>query len=234
MYCIKIKEGNYMKIFIILLCFVLVGCSKQEIENKIDNNESIQEKNMYTIEKELLYGEPLKNYKEEFKNIIDAVKVKYPDFKEEDYLVYYLNHTHIESSQSFRQIEFTYAIDGYIVTNSSITVFYENGEITSIGDSSVQIKEVELNKINNSIKEFESNKKEIISKKIPDLYKEEVILNSDYTLSNEGLSDNILEFKEFYKYDYNTDKLKYEIEITKFNIKIPEVTYMDVREIVLN
>lgn len=231
------KGVDYMKfnsLFIILLCLILVGCTNQKTENNVVNNEKNQEKSIYTINKELLYGEPLKNYIEEFKIITDAVKKKYVDFKEEDYLVYYLNHTHIANSESFRQIGFIYAINGNIVTNSSITVFYENGEITDIGDSGVQIKDVNLDEINNSIKEFEFNKKELIERKIPDLYKEEVVLNDDFTLSNEGLNNNVLEFKEFYKYDYNTNKLRYEIEITRFNVKIPDVTYMEVKEIALN
>lgn len=91
-------------------------------------------------------GDKLVDYKDEFKIIIDAVKEKYSNFKEEDYLVFYLNEERIEDS-NFRIISFVYAIDGYIRTNSSITVVYENNKIDSIETSGVDVKYVDIDKL---------------------------------------------------------------------------------------
>lgn len=222
-----------MKILIILLSLILTGCERHKDVEKLEyDKKEVKEKNIYNIEKKLLYGEPLINYKEEFKIITDEVKKEYPHFKEGDYVVYYLNADRFGTD--FRMVSFNYVINGYIITNSSITVDYEYKKITSIGNSGVSIKEVDADELNNYVLNFKTNKKEIISKKVPDLYKEEVLLNEDYTLKKEGLSDNIKDFDEFFKYDYNTGELKYSIEITKFNLKIPDIEYMDVIDVRLN
>jgi len=217
-----------LSLLLVISCIALLGCNNQnDIQKNNDNvNEISNEKSIYTIDKKLL-GEPLKNYIEEFKVIIDAVKEKYSYFREEDYLVFYINIDRMGSD--YRTMTFVYAIDGYIRTNSSIGVDYENGEITLIGTSGVKIKDVDMNKINKDINNFETNKKELIEKKVPYLYKNEVMINDDYTLKNEGLSENVLEFEEFYRYDFNTEKLIYEIDITNAGPNNSE--YVDAKEI---
>lgn len=222
-----------VKIFLIFLCLIICGCEKNEYANEDynDGSTNIVEKNIYTIEKEELSREPLKNYVEEFKEIIDAVKKEYPDFNENDYLVNYLNRTHTSSDNSFRQITFIYAINNSILTNSTITIFYSNGKITDISTSNIEKKEIDVDKINDRISKFELNKKEIISKEVPALYKNDVILNSDNSLSNKELNDDVINFKEFYFYDFNEEKLIYKIEITKINQKIQDLEYMITKEI---
>lgn len=197
-----------LSVIVLLFCFILVGCSR---EDEIKREDKEEEKSIYTINK-VLMGDKLVDYKDEFKIIIDAVKEKYSNFKEEDYLVFYLNEERIEDS-NFRIISFVYAIDGYIRTNSSITVVYENNKIDSIETSGVDVKYVDIDKLNDKIKQFELKKKDIIKDKLPNLYKKDVIINGDYTLSKDGLSDNIGELNEYYFYDFSNNKLLYKIEI---------------------
>lgn len=160
-----------LSVIALLFCFILVGCSRED-EIKLKDKE--EEKSIYTINK-VLMGDKLVDYKDEFKIIIDAVKEKYSNFKEEDYLVFYLNEERIEDS-NFRIISFVYAIDGYIRTNSSITVVYENNKIDSIETSGVDVKYVDIDKLNDKIKQFELKKKDIIKDKLPNLYKKDVII----------------------------------------------------------
>ena len=179
-----------LSVIVLLFCFILVGCSR---EDEIKREDKEEEKNIYTINK-VLMGDKLVDYKDEFKIIIDAVKDRIED-------------------SNFRIISFVYAIYGYIRTNSSITVVYENNKIDSIETSGVDVKYVDIDKLNDKIKQFELKKKDIIKDKLPNLYKKDVIINGDYTLSKDGLSDNIGELNEYYFYDFSNNKLLYKIEI---------------------
>ena len=80
-----------LSVIALLFCFILVGCSR---EDEIKREDKEEEKSIYTINK-VLMGDKLVDYKDEFKIIIDAVKEKYSNFKEEDYLVFYLNEERI-------------------------------------------------------------------------------------------------------------------------------------------
>ena len=146
-----------LSVIALLFCFILVGCSR---EDEIKREDKEEEKSIYTINK-VLMGDKLVDYKDEFKIIIDAVKEKYSNFKEEDYLVFYLNEERIEDS-NFRIISFVYAIDGYIRTNSSITVVYENNKIDSIETSGVDVKYVDIDKLNDSMNKLASDLKQAV------------------------------------------------------------------------
>lgn len=164
------------------------------------------------------------NYSNEsIKQIIDIIKKDDIEFNIEDYK---LTYNIINEKEGFGQIFLRYYINKKIETNKEYVVtIYDNivDDITLAGvkkSNISKIKEIEEEKLYTRVAEFEKNKKkESLYNEIQKLYGEtyKVNINNILTSNNEinlkTINSNIQEYKEKYYYDYNIDKLSYQVII---------------------
>ena len=118
-------------------------------------------------------------------------------------------------------IQFVYYISEKIRTNKVYTITFDEYKVTNIYLGGVRkenidnVNKVDMGNIKTKISNFEENKAVIVKSKIEKFYKKTPILNIDNSLSKLNLSDNVIDFEEYYRYDFNTNKLSYIVDITE-------------------
>lgn len=163
---------------------------------------------------ETINGEYLSDYTNVFDDVINTIKEKDKDFNPNDYRL-----TLGATSKNLHFVYFTYYIDN-IETNKVYIIDFKDGEVIDINLAG--IKEENLNNIDvvdknillDKIKEFENNKKAFVNNELSEfLENKKMSINKDGKLNIKN--NNIISFNEKYYYDYNNDKLVYELIITE-------------------
>lgn len=161
---------------------------------------------------ETINGEYLSDYTNVFDDVINTIKEKDKDFNPNDYRL-----TLGATSKNLHFVYFTYYIDN-IETNKVYIIDFKDGEVIDINLAG--IKEENLNNIDvvdknillDKIKEFENNKKAFVNNELSEfLENKKMSINKDGKLNIKN--NNIISFNEKYYYDYNNDKLVYELTI---------------------
>lgn len=161
---------------------------------------------------ETINGEYLSDYTNVFDDVINTIKEKDKDFNPNDYRL-----TLGATSKNLHFVYFTYYIDN-IETNKVYIIDFKDGEVIDINLAG--IKEENLNNIDvvdknillDKIKEFENNKKAFVNNELSEFPEnKKMSINKDGKLNIKN--NNIISFNEKYYYDYNNDKLVYELTI---------------------
>ena len=161
--------------------------------------------------------EDLKKYENEFKSIIEEIKIYDEDFNINDYKVVYRI---IGENEGFGYINFIYYIDGKIETNKVYSASINNYLVTSI--NLVGVKKTNINKINkinkineadlmNRINTFEKNKLNNILHLNNIKFKKSNNILKDNMVNIEAFDNNVRRIIEKYYYNYNDSQLQYKL-----------------------
>lgn len=191
----------------------------------IDNNYQVIstkhieiDKNMTRIDKQ-----PLTNYAKQFSAIINEIKIFDTTFDTDNYKVTYRIYN---PDSNLGYILFTYYIDSDIETNKVYMAQIENEKITSITLAGVLKENIEKTTANEeSLKDkkinFISSKQEKIAseqKNNANLAKLSIKLDSTQQMKTSTMAKNVENSNEKYYYDYNTEELKYILEVVMKDI----------------
>lgn len=198
---------------------------KNSIDYKIANSKisdlyetiSFSDLSVPQIDNNLFYNE-FHEYKNQFNNLFETIKKYDPTFNEDDYKMMYKIQ---DKENGVGLIQFVYYISEKIRTNKVYTITFDEYKVTNIYLGGVRkenidnVNKVDMENIKTKISNFEENKAVIVKSKIEKFYKKTPILNIDNSLSKLNLSDNVIDFEEYYRYDFNTNKLSYIVDITE-------------------
>lgn len=175
---------------------------------------------------EILFNEDLVDYSSEFSKLISIIKEYDSSFNINNYkLIYKL----IDEEEGFGFIQLIYYIDNNIRTNKIYYVEFNNYQIndimlTGVRKSNIQnVAKLSVDNLMKKIDKFEKNKLDIISSKMLSHYEENSKI--DKSINNNRINNlrNSLDkinasISESYYYDYNDQKLVYELDILRNSV----------------
>lgn len=172
---------------------------------------------------EELFEASLSSYENEFSSVINFLNSVDETFDTNDYSVTYRV---VDADDGVGMMQITYHINNRIKTNKGYLILFENYEAKEILLSGVKkvnienISNTNLSVLNNKISNFNLNKNRLLVQQAPTIFKNtsNSILSYNNQINRLSLKDSIVDYKEYYYYDYNSEKLEYVLEITDENL----------------
>ncbi len=170
-----------------------------------------------------IFYEPLRNYSDSFKNVINSLESIDSDFDVNDY---YITYRIIDESTMSGFLQLTYHIDEQIKTNKGYLFTFENKKIVEKILSGVKRKNLkkidglDTKQLLEKVYDFNQKKMFELEKNIPSFFGKSAIpsKSSEFSVKN-----------EYFFYDYNNEKLEYDVEIVSEDED--EATSMTIKKI---